>query len=139
MNSILWKTTNQRRQSSRAPQPPIKRVTVHRGDGVTILRDQLLPRCKWTDYHRALCLLDPYDLSVPWTLVHGIGEMGSVEIFYTFMIMDANRNVLWHDPSRVAPAAVAKMDMVWGDRTWRNACYEQSTDVIRGCREKTAE
>lgn len=76
------------------------RVTVHRGDGIAVT-SALLPRTRWEDYHRALCLLDPYDLSVPWSLVQTIGAMRSVEIFYNFMIMDANRNVLWKDPTKV--------------------------------------
>jgi three-Cys-motif partner protein len=100
------------------------RVTVHRGDGVSILRGKVLPRCEWADYSRALCLLDPYDLSIPWSLVQDIGRMKSVEIFYNFMIMDANRNALWTDPARIPDDGKRKMELVWGDRTWREACYE---------------
>lgn len=100
------------------------RVTVHRGDGISITPG-LLERVKYSDYRRALCLLDPYELSVPWTLMHHIGQMGSVEVFYNFMIMDANRNVLWREPSRVPNERLVKMDLVWGDRTWQEACYEQ--------------
>jgi three-Cys-motif partner protein len=101
------------------------RVTVHPGDGIAVVGGELLGRCRYVDYRRALCLLDPYDLSVPWSLVQRIGEMRSVEIFYNFMIMDANRNILWRDPSRVPVDRLAKMDLVWGDRSWKEACYEQ--------------
>ena len=72
------------------------------GEGMNAYADRGLmirvPRCQWKDFHRALCLLDPYDLSIPWTLVQDIGRMRSVEIFYNFMIMDANRNALWNRP-----------------------------------------
>jgi three-Cys-motif partner protein len=109
-----------------------KRVTVHRGDGVGIVTKDLLPRCRWNDFHRALCLLDPYDLSVPWTLVEHIGRMKSVEIFYNFMIMDANRNVLWNRPELVPPERLPKMDLVWGDRSWQQALYAVEPDLFGG-------
>ena len=108
------------------------RAKVHRGDGVSTLSIELLPRCKWEDYHRALCLLDPYDLSVPFTLVQDIGRMRSVEIFYNFMIMDANRNVLWRRPDLVPQDRLAKMDLVWGDRSWQDVLYAVEPDLFGG-------
>jgi three-Cys-motif partner protein len=99
------------------------RVRIHEGDAIEVLSNDVLPRCRYEDRHRALCLLDPYDLSVPWTLVHRIGHMRSVEIFYNFMIMDANRNILWKNPERVPAARAARMDLVWGDHSWRQELY----------------
>jgi three-Cys-motif partner protein len=112
------------------------RVRVYPGDAVTVLANEVLPRCKYDDFHRALCLLDPYGLSVPWTLVHQIGHMRSVEIFYNFMIMDANRNVLWRDPDKVSAPRAAKMDLVWGDRSWRQALYRDRADLFGSVAEK---
>jgi three-Cys-motif partner protein len=111
------------------------RVTVHRGDGIAIT-ESLLNRAKYTDYRRALCLLDPYGLTVPWSLVERIGHMRSVEIFYNFMIMDANRNVLWTDPSRVPAERLPKMDTIWGDRSWRKDCYEEVSNLFGDTDEK---
>ena len=111
------------------------RVTVHRGDGIATTTS-LLERAKFKDYRRALCLLDPYDLSVPWSLVEMIGKMGSVEIFYNFMIMDANRNVLWSRPAEVPAERLAKMDLVWGDRSWQDACYTVEPDLFGGTLKK---
>jgi three-Cys-motif partner protein len=112
------------------------RIRVHGGDAIEVLTEVVLPRCRYEDYHRALCLLDPYDLSVPWTLVHQIGQMGSVEIFYNFMIMDANRNVLWRNPERVSAARAAKMDLVWGDSSWREILYSKRADLFGDVPEK---
>ena len=106
------------------------RATVHRGDGIETLRSELLPKCLYRDYRRALCLLDPYDLSVPWTLVQEIATMESVEIFYNFMIMDANRNVLWRDAESVPEERRAKMDIVWGDRSWRQEFYREDQNLF---------
>ena len=106
------------------------RAHVHRGDAVRILTNDVLPRCLYRDYVRALCFLDPYGLQVPWTLVNEIGHMGSVEVFYNFMIVGANRNVLWTDPSRVPPTRLAIMDRVWGDRTWKDVAYRRRMDLF---------
>lgn len=46
--------------------------------------------------------------------------MKSVEVFYNFMIMDANMNVFLRDPSRIPPAQATRMDYVWGDESWRS-------------------
>ena len=56
--------------------------------------------------------------------------MESVEIFYNFMVMDANRNVLWRHPERLPQERLAKMDFVWGDRTWTDQLYGQSEDLF---------
>ena len=111
------------------------RVSVHRGDGIAITT-QLLDRARYDDYRRALCLLDPYDLSVPWSLVERIGEMRSVEIFYNFMIMDANRNLLWRDPTRVPVDRLQRMDKVWGGREWQDDCYEEVETLFEPVRRK---
>ena len=113
-----------------------RRVQVHRGDANEVLTRDVLPRCRWEDYHRALCLLDPYGLAVDWKVVHAIGQLGSVEIFYNFMVMDANRNVLWRHPERLQKERLQKMDFVWGDRTWTGQLYERTEDLFGARAEK---
>lgn len=98
-------------------------VFIYEGDANKLLLDTVLPRCRYEDFNRALCLLDPYALNVDWNVLQTAGQMGSVEIFYNFMIMDANMNVLWRKPDSVAPAQVTRMDRVWGDHSWRVSAY----------------
>ena len=98
-------------------------VFVHEGDANIILLDTIFPRCLYKDFHRALCLLDPYALNVDWNVLQKAGEMESVEIFYNFMIMDANMNVFWRNPDKVSPEQAARMDKSWGDHSWRTAAY----------------
>lgn len=98
-------------------------VFVHEGDANELLLNTVFPRCKYEDFNRALCLLDPYALNVNWTVLETAGQMRSIEIFYNFMIMDANRNVLWHKPDTVPPAQANRMDRVWGDHSWAEAAY----------------
>jgi three-Cys-motif partner protein len=63
--------------------------------------------------------------------------MKSIEIFYNFMIMDANMNVLWHHPDKVAPNQFQRLDKVWGDRSWRDAAYRMIPTLFGDKEEKT--
>jgi len=106
------------------------RVKVHRGDCNEVLLRDVFPRCEYQNYRRALCLLDPYGLNIDWKVLEAAGKMGSVEIFYNFMIMDANMNVFMRDPSKVTPDQAARMDAVWGDASWRTAAYRKTEDLF---------
>lgn len=99
-------------------------VTILQGDCNTVLASEVYPRCRYKDYRRALCLFDPYGLNPRWEVVEAAGKMGSIEIFLNFMIMDANRNVLWGDPESVRTDQVDRMNAFWGDDSWRDSAYE---------------
>ena len=111
-------------------------VFIYQGDANEVLLAEVLPRCRYEDFRRALCLLDPYALNVDWKVIETAGKMRSVEIFYNFMIMDANMNVLWRDPQKVAPDQAARMDKVWGDRSWRDVAYRRSPGLFEEIEEK---
>lgn len=74
-------------------------VDVYEGDCNAVLLDEVLPKVRYEDYRRALCILDPYKLNPDWAVVATAGKMKSVEIFLNFMVMDMN--VLWKNPARV--------------------------------------
>jgi three-Cys-motif partner protein len=112
------------------------RVFVHEGDCNELLLDRVFPRCRYQERHRALCLLDPYALNLEWRVLQAAGEAGSIEVFYNFMIMDANRNVLWRNPARVRNDQSARMDSAWGDHTWREVLYTRSPGLFGEIEEK---
>jgi three-Cys-motif partner protein len=112
-----------------------RRVTVHEGDCNDVLLRDVFPRCRYGDFRRALCLLDPYGLNVNWSVLAEAGNMKSIDVFYNFMIMDANMNVFLKDPGKVAPAQASRMDAVWGDRSWRDLVYRK-TPTLFGDREE---
>ena len=56
--------------------------------------------------------------------------MKSVEVFYNFMIMDANMNVFMKDPTHVSASQAARMDAVWGDNSWRDAAYRKEPGLF---------
>ncbi len=115
---------------------PRKDVFIHEGDANDILLNRIFSRCRWEDFRRALCLLDPYALTVDWKVLETAAKMRSVEVFYNFMIMDANMNVLWRDPERVTAVQAARMDKVWGDGSWRQAAYRKERGLFEEIEEK---
>jgi len=111
-------------------------VEVYEGDCNRVLLDKVFPRCRREDYHRGLCLLDPYSLNVNWQVLATAGRMKSIEIFYNFMIMDANMNVFWKDPDGVQQEQAERMTAVWGDESWRSAAYTKQRGLFGEIEEK---
>jgi three-Cys-motif partner protein len=111
-------------------------VKVYEGDCNTVLIENVFPLCRYEDFHRALCLLDPYKINVDWNVLQVAGGMGTVDVFYNFMIMDANMNVLWKNPDKVTPTQAARMDRTWGDRSWRETAYKKEAGLFGEIEEK---
>jgi three-Cys-motif partner protein len=106
------------------------RVSVYNEDCNDVLLKEVFPRARWRDYHRALCLLDPYALNLDWEVVQAAGQMKSVEVFLNFMVMDMNMNVLWRNPDRVSESQATRMDRFWGDKSWRTALYRRTPSLF---------
>ena len=111
-------------------------VSVHEGDCNRVLLEEGFPLCSFKDYYRALCLLDPYNIKVDWKVLQKAGNMGSIEIFYNFMIMDANMNVFWRNPQNVQPSQIERMDRAWGDHSWRDVAYRKERGLFGDMEEK---
>lgn len=111
-------------------------VFVYEEDANKCLLEKVFPRCCYENYGRGLCLLDPYKLNVDWQILQTAGQMKSIEIFYNFMIMDANMNVFWRNPEKVATTQIARVDKVWGDRSWRDAAYRKTATLFGDIEEK---
>ena len=90
-------------------------VTVYQGDCNEVLLKDVFPQCRYEDFRRALCLLDPYKLNPNWEVVATAGRMKSIEIFLNFMIMDANMNALKNNPDSVTIEQAQRMTAFWGD------------------------
>jgi three-Cys-motif partner protein len=98
-------------------------VFLYQGDCNEILLGKVFPRVKYKEYKRALCILDPYGLSLDWKVILAAGQMKSVDIFLNFPVMDMNRNVLWRNPEKVGPRPVVRMNKYWGDDSWSAIAY----------------
>ena len=112
-------------------------VVIYDEDANEVLLKKVFPRCRYQDYRRGLCLLDPYALTVDWKVIAAAGKMKSIEIFFNFMIMDANMNVLLRNPNHVSEDQVARMDKAWGDHSWRDIAYQKVRGLFEEIEKKT--
>lgn len=111
-------------------------VEIYDEDANQVLLEKVFPRCLYQDFNRALCLLDPYSLTVDWRVIETAGQMKSVEIFFNFMMMDVNMNVLKRDPDRVSEVQVLRMDKAWGDHSWRDIGYRKERGLFGDIEQK---
>lgn len=88
-----------------------------------------------TTVARFACSIRTSSTSI-WEVLRTAGEMKSVEVFYDFMIMDANMNVFMKDPTKVTGEQSARMDAVWGDNSWRSAAYQSAPGLFGDMEEK---
>jgi len=98
-------------------------VFIYEEDCNKVLLAKVFPRVRYDDYRRGLCLLDPYGLTLNWSVLEAAGKMRSIEVFLNFPIMDMNRNALWSNPEKVDPEDLARMTTFWGDDSWRELAY----------------
>ena len=100
-------------------------VFTYSGDCNAVLLRDVFPRADYSQYKRALCLLDPYNIDLKWEVIEAAGKSKSVEIFMNFMIMDVNRNAMRKNPDKSVASKVAQMTRLWGDDSWLDAGYDQ--------------
>ncbi len=105
-------------------------VKVHKGDANVILPREVFPEVRYDHYRRGLCILDPYGLNLDWAVVKSAGELGTLEIFLNFPVMDMNSNVLWRDHEKVDPTQRQRMTRFWGDESWREAAYSGAGNLF---------
>jgi three-Cys-motif partner protein len=105
-------------------------VFLHEGNCNDVLLKTVFPRANYESYSRALCLLDPYGLTLDWKVLETAGKMKSIDLFLNFPIMDMNRNALWRDIKGTDTADVARMDAFWGDDSWKKAAYQSQGNLF---------
>jgi three-Cys-motif partner protein len=105
-------------------------VWIYEGDCNAVLTEQILPTLAFETYRRALCLLDPYGLDLSWDVMLHAGQLGTIDMFLNFPVMDMNRNALWHDPERVSSEQGKRMTKFWGDESWRQAAYSTAGNLF---------
>ncbi|MBC8472812.1 MAG: three-Cys-motif partner protein TcmP [Planctomycetes bacterium] len=113
-------------------------VDVYEGDCNRILLDKVLPAIQYKEYKRALCVLDPYGLHLDWDIISMAGQSKAIEVFLNFPLMDMNMNVLWNNPEKVEEDQIARMNIFWGDDTWRQVAYRKTPGLFDTIEEKTS-
>jgi three-Cys-motif partner protein len=107
-------------------------VYLYEGDCNCVLLDKVFPRVRYEQFRRGLCLLDPYGLHLNWEVIATAGQMGTIDLFLNFPVMDMNMNVFWHDPEKVDASQIERMNAFWGDQSWRQAAYEVQPGLFEG-------
>lgn len=105
-------------------------VHIYSGDCNDILLNQVFPHVRYEDYRRGLCILDPYGLHLDWKVISMAGLKRTIDMFLNFPVADMNRNVLWHDPTKVDVQQIARMNLFWGDESWRDIAYSTSGNLF---------
>lgn len=107
-------------------------VLLYNRDCNRVLTEEILPRFTYDSFRKALCLLDPYGLSLEWKTVEMAGKLGTIEVFINFPIMDINRNVKRRHIDQVTSENLRRMDAFWGDRSWHDVMYQPSPQMDLG-------
>ena len=113
-----------------------KDVSVYEEDCNTVLRERIFPDYQFNTYRRALCLLDPYDLNPHWEVIQAAAKMETIDIFINFMISDANRNIFLWNSDDVDPSQLERMNLFWGDESWKDVVYTTKSGLFGDIKEK---
>jgi three-Cys-motif partner protein len=104
------------------------RVEIEPGDCNEILLEKVVPSLPYASYWRGLCVLDPYGIhgkTLRWQTIKQIADLGTVDIFLNFPLMDINRNTL---RSRLANADNSDVDAFnefCGSEEWKDLMYQE--------------
>jgi three-Cys-motif partner protein len=107
-----------------------KDVHLYQGDCNEILLRDVFPRVQYADYRRGLCVLDPYGLHLDWKVIAAAGQMKTLDVFLNFPVQDMNRNVFWRNPDLVDESQIQRMNVFWGDESWRNIVYDTTRNLF---------
>jgi three-Cys-motif partner protein len=102
-------------------------VFFYNADSNQVMLESVLPRFTYTKRTRALCVLDPYALTLNWEVVCAAGATRAVEVFINFPVMQMNRNCKHEKISRILPGELEAMDRFWGGRSWHSAMFRPSS------------
>lgn len=104
-------------------------AVAHCGDANALL-PPIFRQMRRDQYRRALCFLDPYKILLDWRVVVEAAQMKTIETFIHFPTGDIQRNVLRHNQSTVDPADITRMNLMWGDDSWRKAAFVNEPDLF---------
>jgi three-Cys-motif partner protein len=105
-------------------------IHAYHGDCNHVLQSKIFPTLGYNSFRRALCILDPYGLTLQWKTVEQAGKAKTMDIFINFPIMDINRNVLFDDLNKASTDDINRMTAFWGDESWKELLYCQTRDLF---------
>jgi three-Cys-motif partner protein len=105
-----------------------RRVQLFEGDCNIVLKDKILPQIKFTDFKRALCLLDPYGVQLKWEVIELAGKSKTIDIFLNFSIMDINMNAALKNPNKAQKQNLDRITAFLGEG-WKDAAYKPDPNL----------
>lgn len=104
-----------------------KRVEIEPGDCNEILLGKIAPTLPYSSYWRGLCVLDPYGIhgkTLRWLTLKHLADLGTVDVFLNFPLMDINRNTLRSRLANADDADVAAFNEFCGTEEWKDLMYQ---------------
>lgn len=127
------KTAAMRHRCSKIPDANVE--IIHDDASRTIL-DRVIPEIRASWKNRALCFLDPYGMHISWSVFQALGATGHAEAFINFPTLDIVRNILRDDPSLIEPIHAERMNLIWGDESWREVAFTKQPGLFDAVFEK---
>jgi three-Cys-motif partner protein len=104
-----------------------KDIRIEEGDANTLV--QSICHESW-NYRRAVLFLDPFGMQVSWQTLEAVAATESIDAWILFPLCVGITRLLSKkeipDESRCKP-----LDVIFGDRSWRDAFYRQSSSLNR--------
>ncbi len=107
-----------------------KPASVYADDANHVLPNVIFPTCRFDQFVRALCLLDPCGLHVNWNVLMAAAATKVVEVVYHLSIVDISRNVRRGSSDSIAPDDAARMTAAWGDESWKTGVFETTPGLF---------
>jgi three-Cys-motif partner protein len=104
-----------------------ERVEILPGDCNKVLVDKVVPSISYSSYWRGLCVLDPYGIHgkpLQWQTIQQLADLGTVDIFLNFPLMDINRNTLRSRLANADDADIVAFNAFWGCDDWKDLMYQ---------------
>lgn len=99
-------------------------------DDANVILPKIFAKISYASYQRALCFLDPYKILLSWDVLKAAAANQALEAFIHFPTGDVQRNVLRRDQAKVSAAEVDRMNLMWGDESWRDAGYREEATLF---------
>lgn len=104
-----------------------ERVEIEPGDCNEVLQKKVAPTLSYESYWRGICVLDPYGIHgkpLRWSTIRQLADLGTLDIFLNFPLMDINRNTLRKQLASAQAADVAAFTEFCGTEDWKDLMYQ---------------
>ena len=106
-----------------------KRVQILPGDCNEVLIRSVVPLLSFASYWRGLCVLDPYGIhgkTLKWETIKQLADLGTLDIFLNFPVMDINRNTLRKHLDTALTSDIESFKDFWGSEDWKDKMYQEN-------------